>query len=89
MTNQGQDLTQCCIFFFIFPVEIIGQFFLVPSGEKSDVCPKPVDAQNFHSASYYGKTDNLREIFEGRKAITIRTGPRLVKYCYPMLQGQK
>ena len=76
-------------FFFIFPVEIIGQFFLVPSGEKSDVCPKPVDAQNFHSASYYGKTDNLREIFEGGKAITIRTGPRLVKYCYPMLQGQK
>ena len=30
----------------------------------------------------------FREIFEGRKAITIRTEPTLVKYCYPMLQGQ-
>ena len=55
VTSQGQNLTQCCIFFHI-SVEIIGQFFLVPSGEKSDVCIKPVDAQNFHSASYYGKT---------------------------------
>lgn len=87
MTSKGQNLTQCCIFFHI-SVEIIGQFFLVPSGEKSDVCIKPVDAQNFHSASYYGKTENFREIFEGRKAITIRTEPTLVKYCYPMLQGQ-
>ena len=56
-------------FFFHISVEIIGQFFLVPSGEKSDVCIKPVDAQNFHSASYYGKTEILEKFLKAGKPL--------------------